>query len=162
MEQRIGIIMNGITGRMGLNQHLIRSVLAIRDMGGLPLVDGSKLMPDPILVGRNKQKVEEIAKRLSVSRFTTDLSNALENPDDIILTLQDVIDFVVEYEYDHNDEDTAEMINLGIDLLHMKGIYFSRELVEEDKYGYIGGHAQMRQDSIVSQPVIKDTSFRGF
>lgn len=84
MEQRIGIIMNGITGRMGLNQHLIRSVLAIRDMGGLPLVDGSKLMPDPILVGRNKQKVEEIAKRLSVSRFTTDLSNALENPDDII------------------------------------------------------------------------------
>ena len=54
------------------------------------------------------------------------------------------------------------MINLGIDLLHMKGIYFSRELVEEDKYGYIGGYAQMRQDSIVSQPVIKDTSFRGF
>mgnify|MGYP001167648916 FL=1 len=85
-----------------------------------------------------------------------------ENPDDIILTLQDVIDFVVAYEYDHNDEDTVEMINLGIDLLHMKGIYFSRELVEEDKYGYIGGHAQMRQDSIVSQPVIKDTSFRGF
>jgi len=84
MEQRIGIIMNGITGRMGLNQHLIRSVLAIRDMGGLPLVDGSKLIPDPILVGRNKQKVEEIAKRLSVSRFTTDLSNALENPDDIM------------------------------------------------------------------------------
>ena len=84
MEQRIGIIMNGITGRMGLNQHLIRSVLAIRDMGGLPLVDGSKLMPDPILVGRNKQKVEEIAKRLSVSRFTTDLSNALENPDDMV------------------------------------------------------------------------------
>ena len=84
MEQRIGIIMNGITGRMGLNQHLIRSVLAIRDMGGLPLVDGSKLMPDPILVGRNKQKVEEIAKRLSVSRFTTDLSNALENTDDIV------------------------------------------------------------------------------
>ena len=85
-----------------------------------------------------------------------------ENPDDIILTLQDVIDFVVAYEYDHNDEDTVEMINLGIDLLHMKGIYFSRELVEEDKYGYIGGHAQMRQDSIVSKPVIKDTSFRGF
>ena len=85
-----------------------------------------------------------------------------EDPDDIILTLQDVIDFVVEYEYDHNDEDTAEMINLGIDLLYMKGIYFSRELVEEDKYGYIGGHTQMRQDSIVSQPVIKDTSFRGF
>ena len=48
MEQRIGIIMNGVTGRMGLNQHLIRSVLAIRDDGGLKLTNGSKLIPDPI------------------------------------------------------------------------------------------------------------------
>ena len=71
-----------------------------------------------------------------------------EDPDDIILTLQDVIDFVVEYEYDHKDEDTAEMINLGIDLLHMKGIYFSRELVEEDKYGYIGGYADFLKPAI--------------
>ena len=71
-----------------------------------------------------------------------------EDPDDIILTLQDVIDFVVEYEYDHKDEDTAEMINLGIDLLHMKGIYFSRELEEEDKYGYIGGHADFLKPAI--------------
>ena len=70
-----------------------------------------------------------------------------EDPDDIILTLQDVIDFIGENEYDHNDEDTAEMINLGIDLLHMKGIYFSRELEEEDKYGYIGGHADDETNS---------------
>ena len=84
MERRIGIIMNGITGRMGLNQHLIRSVLAIRDDGGLLLSDGSKLMPDPILVGRNKQKLEEIASRYSVDRYTTDLDNALENTDDSV------------------------------------------------------------------------------
>ena len=84
MERRIGIIMNGITGRMGLNQHLIRSVLAIRDDGGLLLTDGSKLMPDPILVGRNKQKLEEIASRFSVDRYTTDLDNALENTDDSV------------------------------------------------------------------------------
>ena len=76
--------MNGITGRMGLNQHLIRSVLAIRDDGGLLLTDGSKLMPDPILVGRNKQKLEEIASRFSVDRYTTDLDNALENTDDSV------------------------------------------------------------------------------
>ena len=50
--RRIGIIMHGVTGRMGTNQHLIRSVLAIRDQGGLLLSDGSRLMPDPILVGR--------------------------------------------------------------------------------------------------------------
>ena len=52
-ERRIGIIMNGVTGRMGLNQHLVRSILAIRKQGGVALSDGSRLMPDPILVGRN-------------------------------------------------------------------------------------------------------------
>ena len=52
-EQRIGIIMNGVTGRMGLNQHLVRSILAIRQQGGIVLADGSRLVPDPILVGRN-------------------------------------------------------------------------------------------------------------
>ncbi len=56
-RRRIGIIMHGVTGRMGTNQHLIRSVLAIRDQGGLPLSDGSRLMPDPILVGRSLDKV---------------------------------------------------------------------------------------------------------
>ena len=71
-----------------------------------------------------------------------------EDPDDVYLTLQDVIDFVVEYGYDHNDEDTTEMINLGIDLLHMKGIYFSRELEEEEKYGYIGGHTDFLKPAI--------------
>jgi hypothetical protein len=64
--QRIGIIMHGITGRMGMNQHLIRSVLAIRDQGGVQLADGSFLVPDPILVGRNADKVEAIAKAHNV------------------------------------------------------------------------------------------------
>jgi predicted dehydrogenase len=83
-QQRIGIIMNGVTGRMGLNQHLIRSILAIRDQGGLPLADGSVLMPDPILVGRNAQKLEQIAKAHNVARWTTDLAASLANPDDAI------------------------------------------------------------------------------
>ena len=48
--QRIGIIMNGVTGRMGTNQHLIRSILAIREQGGVQLPDGTAVMPDPILV----------------------------------------------------------------------------------------------------------------
>ena len=62
-ERRIGIIMNGVTGRMGLNQHLVRSILAIRKQGGVALADGSRLMPDPILVGRNAAKLEQIAER---------------------------------------------------------------------------------------------------
>lgn len=81
---RIGIIMHGVTGRMGLNQHLIRSVLAIRDQGGVALSDGSRVVPDPILVGRNPEKVEKLAKRLGVARWTADLDAALANPDDTI------------------------------------------------------------------------------
>ena len=83
-EKRIGIIMNGVTGRMGLNQHLVRSILAIRNQGGLALKDGARLMPDPILVGRNASKLEQIAKDHGVPRWTTDLRGALANPDDAI------------------------------------------------------------------------------
>lgn len=83
-ERRIGIIMNGVTGRMGLNQHLIRSILAIRKQGGLALKDGSKLMPDPILVGRSEHKLSEIATAHGVERWTTDLEKALKNTDDAI------------------------------------------------------------------------------
>lgn len=82
--QRIGIIMHGITGRMGMNQHLIRSVLAIRDQGGVQLADGSFLVPDPILVGRNADKVEAIAKAHNVERWTTDLDAALANREDTL------------------------------------------------------------------------------
>jgi len=52
-EKRIGIIMHGVTGRMGTNQHLVRSILEIRKQGGVALKDGTRLMPDPILAGRN-------------------------------------------------------------------------------------------------------------
>src|SRR5665213_3751183 len=83
-EQRIGIIMNGVTGRMGLNQHLVRSILAIRAQGGVTLADGSRLMPDPILVGRNAAKLEQIAKEHNVARWTTDLAAALADPHDAL------------------------------------------------------------------------------
>jgi predicted dehydrogenase len=83
-ERRIGIIMNGVTGRMGLNQHLARSILAIRQQGGITLADGSRLVPNPILVGRNAAKLEQIAREHKVARWTTDLRAALANPDDAI------------------------------------------------------------------------------
>jgi predicted dehydrogenase len=83
-ERRIGIIMNGVTGRMGLNQHLVRSILAIRAQGGVALADGTRLMPDPILVGRNAAKLEQIAKEHGVARWTTDLRGALRNAEDEI------------------------------------------------------------------------------
>lgn len=82
--QRIGVIMHGITGRMGYNQHLVRSVLAIRDQGGVTLKSGEKVMLDPILVGRNGSKIEEIARKHNVARWTTDIDAALANPDDTL------------------------------------------------------------------------------
>ncbi|HTG04014.1 MAG TPA: gfo/Idh/MocA family oxidoreductase, partial [Bradyrhizobium sp.] len=82
--QRLGVIMNGVTGRMGLNQHLIRSIIAIRDSGGVLLANGDRMMPDPILVGRDSDKVEGLARRFNVERWTTDLDKALLEPNDSI------------------------------------------------------------------------------
>jgi len=82
--KRIGIIMHGVTGRMGTNQHLDRSILEIRRQGGIALSDGTRLMPDPILVGRDAHKLESIAKSRGVERWTTDLDQALENRDDTV------------------------------------------------------------------------------
>ncbi|MBK3736665.1 gfo/Idh/MocA family oxidoreductase [Azospirillum brasilense] len=82
--KRLGIIMHGVTGRMGMNQHLIRSILAIRAQGGVTLSDGSRVMPDPILVGRNAEKIRELAQRHGVERWTDNLDAALANPNDTI------------------------------------------------------------------------------
>jgi predicted dehydrogenase len=84
MAKKIGIIMNGVTGRMGYRQHLVRSILAIREQGGVELADGSRLQVDPVLVGRNLEKIKEIAERHDVDRYTTDLDAALANPEDEI------------------------------------------------------------------------------
>ena len=83
-QKRIGIIMHGVTGRMGTNQHLVRSILAIQKEGGVALKNGDRLMPDPILVGRNADKVKALAEAHGVKRWTTDLNAALKNPDDAI------------------------------------------------------------------------------
>ncbi len=82
--KRLGIIMNGVTGRMGTNQHLVRSICAIRDQGGVALADGSWVMPDPILVGRNEDKVRRLAESCGGLRWTTDLDGALAEPEDTL------------------------------------------------------------------------------
>jgi len=82
--QRLGIIMNGVTGRMGMNQHLIRSIVAIRDQGGVALSNGDRVMPDPILIGRNAEKLAALARTHRVERFGTDLARALDDRDDTV------------------------------------------------------------------------------
>ncbi|HEX2972261.1 MAG TPA: Gfo/Idh/MocA family oxidoreductase [Tepidisphaeraceae bacterium] len=76
----IGIILNGVTGRMGTNQHLIRSILAIIKQGGLKVSDDLVIMPDPILTGRNENKLAALAKAQGLSRYTTDIQKALDDP----------------------------------------------------------------------------------
>jgi predicted dehydrogenase len=83
-ERRLGLIMHGITGRMGYNQHLVRSILAIRDQGGVALKNGDRLILDPILVGRNGDKVRALAERHGITRWSDDLAGALANPEDTL------------------------------------------------------------------------------
>ena len=83
-QQRLGIIMNGVTGRMGMNQHLIRSICAIRDQGGVALKNGDRVMPDPILVGRSADRLQKLAKAHGIARWTTDLDKALKDKKDTL------------------------------------------------------------------------------
>ncbi len=76
----LGIIMNGVTGRMGTNQHLIRSIKAIIDQGGVKLSDSEVIMPDPVLVGRSAEKLQALAARTGVKRISTNLDAELANP----------------------------------------------------------------------------------
>ncbi|MBD2896460.1 D-xylose dehydrogenase [Actinomadura sp. RB99] len=80
-RKSIGIVMNGVTGRMGYRQHLLRSILAIREQGGLRLADGTDLWPEPVLVGRSEAKLRDLAARHGLDAWTTDLDEALARPD---------------------------------------------------------------------------------
>jgi predicted dehydrogenase len=80
--KRLGVIMNGVTGRMGTNQHLVRSIVALRNEGGCRLSDGTRVIPDPILIGRNEGKLRDLAKAHGVERWSTDLDAAMANRDD--------------------------------------------------------------------------------
>ena len=81
---RVGVIMNGVTGRMGANQHYIRSILAIRQQGGVKVADGEYILPEPVLVGRNEAKLRQLASMDEGVRYTTDLDSALNDPENTV------------------------------------------------------------------------------
>jgi predicted dehydrogenase len=83
-QHTIGIIMNGVTGRMGTNQHLLRSIAAIIKQGGVKISEEETIMPDPILVGRNINKLEKLCELSGVKRITTNLEEALADKNNII------------------------------------------------------------------------------
>ena len=80
VKHHIGIIMNGVTGRMGTNQHLIRSICVIRAEGGIKTQDEDIIIPDPVLVGRNIEKLQELCRAHRIERMTTELDEALADP----------------------------------------------------------------------------------
>jgi predicted dehydrogenase len=82
--REIGIIMHGVTGRMGYNQHLVRSVKAIMKEGGLVLSNGDRLLPNPILVGRNLDKVKALAQEQGIQRWSDSIKECLANPEDTL------------------------------------------------------------------------------
>ena len=81
MTHTVGIIMNGVTGRMGLNQHLARSIYAIMQQGGVKISDDEIIMPKPLLLGRSRAKLEQISRDYGHLSWSTDLDSALSDPE---------------------------------------------------------------------------------
>ena len=79
-ESTIGIIVNGATGRMGYRQHLVRSLLAIRDQGGVVTKDGTRQQIEIMIIGRNEVTLKELADKHGIEHYTTDLDAALADP----------------------------------------------------------------------------------
>ncbi len=79
-EHKIGIIMNGVTGRMGTNQHLLRSIAEIIKQGGVKISPGETIMPDPVLVGRDENKLQKLCQLSGVTKMTTNLDEAMADP----------------------------------------------------------------------------------
>jgi predicted dehydrogenase len=79
-QHTVGIIMNGVTGRMGTNQHLFRSIVEIRKQGGVKTVDGETIMPDPVLLGRNENKLKNLCALSGISKMSTNLDKELNDP----------------------------------------------------------------------------------
>jgi hypothetical protein len=83
-EHKIGVIMNGVTGRMGTNQHLMRSIAEIIRQGGVRISPGETIMPDPVLIGRDENKLKKLCLMSGVKKMSTDLDLALADPNNVI------------------------------------------------------------------------------
>lgn len=156
------IAMNGVTGRMGHRQHLVRSVLSLRDQGGLPLPDGRTVAIEPILVGRNADKLSDLATEHDIAEWTTDVEAVLgDDTVDVYFDAQvtsrraaAVRAAVAAGKHVYMEKPTAETLEEAIDLarlgarsgltigvvhdkLYLPGLVKLRRLVDEGFFGRI-------------------------
>jgi predicted dehydrogenase len=140
-RRTLGIALNGVTGRMGYRQHLVRSILAIREQGGLTLPDGSVVWPEPLLVGRNEEKLQAIAQRHGLERWTTSLDEALADPSieiyfDAQLTRQRVRAITAAIEagkHVYTEKPTAETLHEAVALARLAAGAGIKHGVVQDK-----------------------------
>ncbi|GAB4084582.1 Gfo/Idh/MocA family oxidoreductase [Myceligenerans cantabricum] len=160
MTRTLHIAMNGVTGRMGYRQHFLRSVLPIREQGGVTLADGSRVQVEPILVGRNADKLAELAKQHDVEHWTTDLDGAVADADIVFdaamtnLRPATLSKAMKQGKHVFTEKPTAETLDEAIELarlkeetgvtvgvvhdkLYLPGLVKLRRLVEEGFFGRI-------------------------
>ena len=144
--------MNGVTGRMGKNQHLLRSIIAIRDEGGVALSDGSLVQPDPLLVGRNPGKLEALAREVGLEHWTTDLESALEDSDyqvyfdaQITSVRADAVRAALEAGKDvYCEKPLAEDVDTALDLARLAAKLGAKSGVVQDKL-FLPGLVKLRE-----------------
>ncbi|CAM2935373.1 putative dehydrogenase [Williamsia muralis] len=156
------IAMNGVTGRMGYRQHLMRSILPIRDSGGLLLADGSRVQLEPILVGRNEAKLQELCSLHGIAEYSTDASAVIHDPSTDIYFDAQVTSRRAEAlaaamkagKHIYTEKPTAETLTQAVELarigenagvttgvvhdkLYLPGLVKLRRLVDEGFFGRI-------------------------
>jgi len=156
------IAMNGVTGRMGYRQHLVRSILSIREAGGVELPDGTRVQVEPILVGRNADRVREIAARHGLEHWTTDVDAVITDPSvDIYFDAQvtsrraaALTAAIKAGKHIYTEKPTAETLDEAVELariardagitagvvhdkLYLPGLVKLRRLVDEGFFGRI-------------------------
>ena len=153
MAQRsIGIIMNGVSGRMGYRQHLLRSILAIREQGGVLLADGSRVQVEPMLVGRSKEKLAELAAKHGIEHYTDSLDEALANPDfpiyaDFLVTTKRVDAIkkaIAAGKHIYTEKPTAESFDDALELARLASAAGVKNGVVHDKL-YLPGFQKLRR-----------------
>ncbi|MBO0609324.1 Gfo/Idh/MocA family protein [Myceligenerans salitolerans] len=160
MTRTLRIAMNGVTGRMGYRQHLLRSILPIRDQGGVTLADGSRVQVEPVLVGRNPEKLKELATKHDVAHWTTDLDGAIGDADVVFdaamtnLRPATLTAAMQQGKHVFTEKPTAETLEEAIELarlreqtgvtvgvvhdkLYLPGLVKLRRLVDEGFFGRI-------------------------